>query len=151
MPFYFGRDVFLLTPRVLCSRSNCFFLDRIISEVLMSVAGSNCNGSHSGGRKRKLNSTSGNGKKQTKLTYPSSNNQAQALDCITKSPMAESTDGESSELQSGSITPRASLNNHVKKPGTGKKLVIKNMKGKDRLYGLGRVNCLCGERLQNAL
>lgn len=100
----------------------------------MSVAGSNCNGSHSGGgRKRKLNSTSENGKKQTKLAYPSSSNQAQALDCITKSPMAESTDGESSELQCGSITPRASLNNHVKKPGTGKKLVIKNMKARPDL------------------
>ena len=99
----------------------------------MSIAGSNCNGSHSGGRKRKLNSTAGNGKKQTKLTYPSSSNQAQAFDCNIKSPMAESVDGESSDSHSGSFTPRASLNNHVKKPGSGKKLVIKNMKGTERL------------------
>ena len=96
----------------------------------MSVAGTNCNGSHSGGRKRKLNSTSGNSKKQTKLTYPSSSNQAQPFDCNIVSPMADSVEGESSAPQTGSFMPRASLSNHVKKPGSGKKLVIKNMKGK---------------------
>ena len=107
----------------------------------MSVAGSNSVNNHlpSNGRKRRLNPPSPHDKNQSKLKFASEKRVrlSQEVPDIVNSGSSSSemahtishTETNNKLPFTNSFTAKAGLNNH-KKSGQGKKLVIKNRRGK---------------------
>lgn len=101
----------------------------------MSVAGNSSLSNHfpSNGRKRKLSPQS-NDKAQTKLKFPTEKRARFSQEVPEISQPSENmahlpADTNNKFPHVNSIATKAGLNNHAKKPGQSKKLVIKNRRG----------------------